>query len=191
MDPNFKDPYLQNWNVGIQHAFTPTLTLDVSYVGSHGSRLNGIRDINQGAPIPDSATAAPGPYAAKYPYLGFINESSNLYISNYHGLQATVTQRTAHGLSFLASYTYSHSLDGDSVNINQYLPQDSRNPGAEYASSDFDIRHRFTFSATYRLPGKKSLAQLLEGWEVNSVLTLQTGQPWYGRRIPGSRVEKP
>jgi Carboxypeptidase regulatory-like domain len=180
VDPHFKDPYLQNWHVGIQHAFAPTLTLDVSYVGSHGSRLNGLRDINQGVPILDSPSAAPGPYAAKFPYLGFINEMSNLYISNYHGLQTTVTQRTAHGLSFLASYTYSHSLDGDSVNIGQYLPQNNLNPSAEYATSDFDIRHRFTFSATYRLPGKKSVTQLLEGWEINSVLTLQTGQPWYG-----------
>ena len=84
-------------------------------------------------------------------------------------------------LSSPAGYTYSHSLDDDSGSIVvQYLPQDSRNPLAEYASSDFDIRHRFTFSATYKLPGRKSVGQLLEGWEVNSVLTLQTGQPWYG-----------
>ena len=180
IDPHFRDPYIQNWNIGVQHAFTSNLGLDVSYVGSHGSRLNGLRDINQGTPIPGSSTAAPGPYAAQFPYLQFINEVSNLYISNYSGLQTTLTQRTAHGLSFLASYTYSHSLDDDSVNINQYLPQDSTRPGLEYASSDFDIRHRFTFSITYAIPGKKSFAQLLQGWELNSILTLQTGQPWYG-----------
>jgi hypothetical protein len=95
-------------------------------------------------------------------------------------LQATLQQRTAHGLSFLASYTYSHSLDDDSYNIGQFLPQDSTNPALEYASSDFDIKHRFTFSITYLIPGKESPAQLLEGWELNSVVTLQTGQPWYG-----------
>jgi hypothetical protein len=95
-------------------------------------------------------------------------------------LQATLTQRTSHGLSFIASYTYSHSLDDNSVNIGQNIPQDSRNPGLEYASSDFDVRHRFTFSATYALPGKKSPGQLLEGWMLNSILTLQTGQPWFG-----------
>jgi hypothetical protein len=171
---------VQYWNVGVQHAFTSNLGLDVSYVGSRGSRLNGIRDINQGTPIPGSATAAPGPYAAQYPYLSFINVLSNLYISNYHGLQTTLTQRTAHGLSFLASYTYSHSLDDNSINIGQNIPQDARNPGLEYASSDFDIRHRFTFSITYAIPGKKSFGQMLEGWELNSILTLQTGQPWFG-----------
>ena len=116
----------------------------------------------------------------KFPYLGSILVLSNLYKSNYNGLQATLQQRTAHGLSFLASYTYSHSLDDDSYNIGQFLPQDSKNPALEYASSDFDIKHRFTFSVTYAIPGKKSPGQLLQGWELNSVVTLQTGQPWYG-----------
>jgi len=180
LDHNLKDPYVQNWNLGVQHAFTPSLTLDVSYVGSHGSRLTGLRDINQGTPIPGSATAAPGPYAAQYPYLGFINVLSNIYVSNYNGLQASLSQRTSHGLSFRASYTYSHSLDNDSINLGQYLPQDSRNPGLEYATSDFDIRHRFTLTVTYAIPGINSPAQLLRGWELNSIVTLQTGQPWYG-----------
>jgi hypothetical protein len=180
IDHNFRTPYVSNWTFGIQHALTNDLSMDISYVGSHGSRLNGIRDINQGTPIPGSATASPGPFATKFPYLGPILVLSNLYRSNYNGLQATLQQRTAHGLSFLASYTYSHSLDDDSYNIGQFLPQDSNNPALEYASSDFDIKHRFTFSITYAIPGKKSPAQLLQGWELNSVVTVQTGQPWYG-----------
>jgi hypothetical protein len=183
IDPNFRDPYVQNWNFGVQHAFTSNLALDVSYVGSHGSRLNGLQDINQGAPIPGSGTAAPGPYAAQFPYLAFINELSNLYISNYNGLQTTLTQRAAHGLSFLASYTYAHALDDDSINIGQYLPQDSMHPGLEYASSDFDITHRFTLSVTYAIPGRRAPAQLLQGWELNSIVTVQTGQPWYGNDL--------
>jgi hypothetical protein len=180
IDPHFRDPYVQNWNLGVQHAFTSNLALDVSYVGSHGSRLNGLQDINQGAAIPGSGTAAPGPYAAQFPYLAFINMTSNLYVSNYNGLQTTLTQRAAHGLSFLASYTYAHALDDDSINIGQYLPQDSTHPGLEYASSDFDITHRFTFSVTYAIPARKAPAQLLQGWELNSIVTVETGQPWYG-----------
>jgi len=175
IDHNFRTPYVTNWTLGVQHALTNDLSMDVSYVGSHGSRLNGIRDINQ----PDPVTGL-GPFAAKFPYLGSILVLSNLYRSNYNGLQATLQQRTSHGLSFLASYTYSHSLDDDSYNIGQFLPQDSNNPALEYASSDFDIKHRFTFSITYAIPGKKAPGQLLEGWELNSVVTLQTGQPWYG-----------
>jgi hypothetical protein len=175
IDHNFRTPYVTNWTLGVQHALTNDLSMDVSYVGSHGSRLNGIRDINQPDPVTGIA-----PLAAQFPYLGSILVLSNLYKSNYNGLQATLQQRTAHGLSFLASYTYSHSLDDDSYNIGQFLPQDSRNPALEYASSDFDIKHRFTVSVTYAIPGKKAPGQLLQGWELNSVVTLETGQPWYG-----------
>jgi hypothetical protein len=81
-------------------------------------------------------------------------------------------------LSFTFGYTYSHALDNDSYNISPFLPQDSTHPEREYASSDFDLRHRFTFSLTYALPGIKSPAQLLEGWSINSIVTLQSGEPW-------------
>jgi hypothetical protein len=180
-DRNFRNPYVVNWTLGIQHAFTPNLSLDVAYVGNHGSRLPGMRDINQG--VPNAASVASGtptgqPYATQYPYLGFIDILSNLYTSNYNGLQTTLTERTSHGLSFTLGYTYSHALDNDSYNISPFLPQDSTHPEREYASSDFDLRHRFTFSLTYAFPGIKSPAQLLEGWSVNSIVTWQTGEPW-------------
>ena len=181
MDRNFRNPYVINWTLGIQHAFTPNLSLDVAYVGNHGARLPGIRDINQG--VPNAASVASGtpngqPFAAQYPYLGFIDILSNLYSSNYNGLQTTLTERTSHGLSFTLGYTYSHALDNDSYNISPFLPQDSTHPEREYASSDFDLRHRFTFSLTYALPGIKSPAELLEGWSINSIVTWQTGEPW-------------
>jgi len=208
MDPNFRTPYVTTWTLGVQHALTNNLSMDIAYVGNHGTKLNGIRDINQppvgaayclnapltaaqiadpnGCPGVGPANAGPDavedaqPFFTKFPYLGPILVLSNLYHSNYNGLQATLQQRTAHGLSFLASYTYSHSLDDDSYNIGQFLPQDSTNPALEYASSDFDITHRFTFSATYAIPGRKAPGQMLEGWELNSVVTIETGQPWYG-----------
>jgi hypothetical protein len=49
---------------------------------------------------------------------------------------------------------------------------------AERGNSDFDIRHRFTFAATYEIPGRKSFAQLLQGYQVNTILILQTGFPY-------------
>jgi hypothetical protein len=173
MDRNYKTPYVTTWTVGVQHAFSGKLSLDAAYVGNHGSRLTGIQDINQ----PDITTGVL-PFGAKYPYLGFINYYSNVYRSNYNGLQLTFTARNYHGLDIVSGYTYSHALDNQSYNWNQYLPQDSAHPGLEYGASDFDIRHRFTLSVTYSLPNKKSFAQLLEGWQVNGILTLQTGQPW-------------
>ena len=57
-------------------------------------------------------------------------------------------------------------------------PQDSRNQEREYASSDFDIRHRLTVTAGYAIPGKKGFGQLLEGWKLNSIVTLEGSQPW-------------
>ena len=123
-----------------------------------------------------------GSYAAfstpNYPYLGFINYYSNIYRSNYNGLQLAFTSRNYHGFDFVAGYTYSHAIDNQSYNWNQYLPKDSNNPQGEYGNSDFDIRHRFTLSATYTIPGKKGYAQMLEGWQLNGILTLQSSQPW-------------
>jgi hypothetical protein len=173
MDRNYKTPYVTNYTLGVQHAFSGQLSLDVAYVGNHGTKLTGIRDLNQ-APLGGGTR----PFAAQFPYLRFINYYSNIYGSNYNGLQTTLTARNYHGLDFVAGYTYSHSLDDMSYNWNQYLPQNSLNPAAEHGSSDFDIRHRFTLSATYSIPGKKTWGQLLEGWQLNSILTLQSAQPW-------------
>jgi hypothetical protein len=170
MDRNFTTPYVANWTLGVQHAFSGKLALDLTYVANHGSDLPGIRDINQVNPVTGLK-----PYPS---YLGFINYYSNIYRSNYNGLQSTLTARNYHHFDFVVGYTYSHALDDMSYNWNQYLPQNSYDPAAEYGNSDFDITHRFTISATYSIPGKKVWGQLLEGWQINSILTLQSGQPW-------------
>jgi hypothetical protein len=84
----------------------------------------------------------------------------------------------SHGLSFTGGYTYGHGLDNGSENRFGPLPQDSRNPLAEYASSDFDVRNRFTLTTSYEIPGKKGFGQLLEGWKLNSIVSVQSAQPW-------------
>jgi len=173
MDRNFRTPYVENWTLGIQHAFSSKLSLEATYVGNHGVKLTGVRDLNQA----DPATGVQ-PFAAQYPYLGIINFLSNLYGSTYNGLQATLTSRNYHGLDFVAGYTYSHGLDFMSSNWVAFLPKDNMNPALEHGSSDYDIRHRFTLSVTYALPEKKMRGQLLEGWQLNSIISLQSGQPW-------------
>ena len=181
MDRNYKTPYVTTWTLGIQHAFSGKLSLDAAYVGNHGSRLTGIQDINQaalGSSYTDAGNQPTRPFYSKYPYLEFINYYSNIYRSNYNGAQITFTGRNWHGLDFVAGYTYSHAIDNQSYNWNQYLPKNSLDPQGEYGNSDFDIRHRFTLSATYTIPGKKGYAQMLEGWQVNGILTLQSSQPW-------------
>jgi hypothetical protein len=176
LDPNLKTPYVVNYSINVQHTITSNLSLEVGYVGNHGGHLLGLRDVNQCAPNPDGNCVRP--YSAKFPYLQYINFVDNFPHSNYNSLQATLTQRLSHGLDFTAGYTYGHGLDGGSLNFNGLTPQDSTRPDLEYASSDFDVRHRFTLTASYALPGKKGFGQLLEGWKLNTILNLQTSQPW-------------
>ena len=155
---------MTHWAVSLQQALGRSATLEVAYVGNHGSNLIGIRDINQppeGSNILPSCATDPfceqhaRPYASKFPYLSNIFQMGNIYRSNYNGLQSTLTTRNYHGLSMVAGYTWSHALDDVAANwdfgYGYGLPVNSYNPGAEYASSDFDIRNRFTLLITYRV----------------------------------------
>jgi hypothetical protein len=176
MNRNFRSPYVENWTLGIQHSFSGKLALDVTYVGNHAVKLPGVVDLNQAPPTPGANGTLP--FATEFPYLGQINYLSNFYGSTYHGLQTTLTARNYHGLEFVAGYTYAHALDDLSSNWVAFLPQDSAHPQLEHASGDEDIRHRFTLSVTYSLPEKKTRSQLLEGWQLNTIISLQSGQPW-------------
>ena len=176
VSPHLGTPYIVNYNLNVQHTITSNLSLEVGYVGNHGDNLQNMRDINQCIPNPNGNCVRP--YSAKFPYLAYINYTDNFSRSNYNSLQATLTKRLSHGLNFTAGYTYGHGLDNGSLNFQGNVPQNSMNPNAEYASSDFDIRHRFTLTASYAIPGKKGFGQLLEGWKLNTIVTLQTAQPW-------------
>ena len=121
---------------------------------------------------------AAAPYNAKYPYLGIINWLSNNNYSNYNGLQVSLTQRTSHGLSFVAGYTYAHALSISPDNWSFLQPINSNNVKQLYGDSPFDVRNHFTFSTTYAIPGIKSPGQMLQGWSVNSIINLQSGLPW-------------
>jgi len=173
MNRHFRSPYVTNWTLGVQHAFSSKLSFESTYIGNHGTRLAGVADQNQGA----LGTGAL-PLADQYPYLGFVNTLSNLYGSTYNGWQNTLTARNLHGLDFVLGYTYSHALDDMSSNWVAFLPQDSTHPLRDHASGDEDIRHRFTFSITYTLPEKKGYWQAFEGWQLNTIIALQSGQPW-------------
>ncbi len=217
IDRNLKTPYVSTWTLNVQHSFTPNLVLEVAYVGNHGSRLVGIRDINQpttGAgwtPGPTGTIAAcvaagfvgcagatdpqaeqnARPYNAQFPYLAQIYQMGNIYRSNYNGLQSTLTSRNFHGLTMVAGYTYSHSLDQVGANwdfgAGSGIPTDSTHTNREYASSDFDMRHRFTLSMNYLIPGKQGFGQMLKGWQVNTIVSLYGAQP-FGAMDAGTDV---
>lgn len=115
----------------------------------------------------------------QFPYLNYITYQSNEWYSSYNGLQITATERASHGLSFLASFTHdsAHSFMSGGGWTGPYS-QDIRNVSLDYGPSDYNIKNNFTFSTTYNIPGIKSPAQLLKGWTVDGVVTLQGGLPW-------------
>ncbi len=213
VDRNLTTPYVWNWTLSLQHAFTSNLSIEAAYVGNRGKNLTGIRDINQppvgsGWPAANIAlcnsqadlingqydtgdvnvngacVTAPenGPFANQFPYLANIFQMGNVYRSNYNGLQVTLNARNYHGLSMVAGYTYAHASDDVGANwdfgYGSGLPQDPTNVAREYANSDFDIRHRLTISLTYAIPGKKGFGQMREGWEINTITTLESPQYW-------------
>ena len=112
-----------------------------------------------------------------FPYLGQVDLLDNQSSSIYHSLQATLTKRYSKGLYLLAGYTYAHAIDTATNNVAPF-PQNSLNFAGERGNSDFDIRNRFTLSATYELPPVESKWQMLKGWEVTSIVTLQGGEPY-------------
>jgi hypothetical protein len=215
VDRHLRSPYVTTWMLDLQKALTNNLSLDIGYVGNHGTKYLGLTDLNQppvgvawgdpsvaGTPafncVQSAGTGydnclsdfnlgvlaanevAAQPFHSKFPYLGYVNWLSNLGNSNYNALQVTLTQRTSHGLSFVAGYTYSHALDMASDNWGAGLvsPIDSSDPHSLYGNSVFDATHRFTFSVTYNLPGINAPGQLLKGWSVNSIVTYSTAMPW-------------
>jgi hypothetical protein len=187
VDRKITTPYVWNWTINLQHALTPNLSLEVAYVGNRGSNLTGIRDINQ-APVGSdynpacSSDQACRPFNGKFPYFSNIFQMGNVYGSNYNGLQVTLNSRNYHGLSMVAGYTYSHALDDVGANwdfgYGAGLPEDSYHLAREYGNSDFDMRHRLTLSLTYAIPGRQGFGQMLQGWEINSIVTLQSSQFW-------------
>ena len=198
-DPNFSQGKSVQWNVDVQRAITNHLTLDAAYVGVHGYNEEVLKDLNQpalGAGWPSNGanvatcitaptyvckpntTLEAGQYSTIFPYLSQIDEATTGAYSNYNALQTTLQARGFHGLNFLAGYTYSHTqdiADAGSTLIMNTLPSDSTNLRSNYGNAGYDLRNRFIFSPTYTIPGMKSPGQMLEGWSVNAILTLQTG----------------
>jgi hypothetical protein len=183
VDQNLRTPYVMSWNLNVQQALGSTTSLQVGYVGNRGVKLYSLRDINQVDPnslgelLCGNCEQWGRPFNSQFSYLGFINYLGNDYTSIYHGLQATLTQRAWKGMNFVAGYTWAHAIDSVSLNRAQQ-PQDSTRPGLERGSGDNDIRHRLTLAFTYELPGRSGYAHMLEGWQMNAILTAQTGAPW-------------
>jgi hypothetical protein len=183
---NLPSPRVMSWNLGIQHALTPALTVEADYIGNRATDLPLITDLNQINPNSAAEIACNHcesitdlPFYNQFPYLQYINQLADTGISNYEAFQATLTARNYHNLSFIAGYTYSHALtDLSGGDFHVLTPQNSLNPVGDYGASQFDMRHHFSLTPTYNVPGIKSPGQLLQGWVLSSAVVLESGQPW-------------
>ncbi len=170
---NLVTPYAQNWNLNIEQQFTPGLALQLGYIGSKGTKLVRLRDANQ----PDV-----NGNRNNYPQYGPVDQFATISASTYNAFQATLRTRNWHGLSGFTGYTWSKSLDdaSDGIDFNfatVAFPQDSNNLAAEHGPSNFDTRHRFTAAFTYQLPQFGHAKRLTEGWQVNAIVSAQSGRP--------------
>jgi hypothetical protein len=175
VDQNLRTPYVQNFNINVQQELGSHAALQVAYVGSRGQKLFRFRDLNQ----PDIANGQ-----TDLPFAGFniINNFESTANSNYNAMQVNLKLRNMHGLSSQVNYTWSHSIDtasdGEDYVPNAAQPDDSYNPAAEKANSNFDSRNRFTWDFSYNIPSGRSHPALTSGWSLNGLLRLSSGQPY-------------
>ncbi len=214
-DRNIRTPYLQQFNFSTQYALRRDLSLELSYVGSRGTNLfrqvgiNQARLVTGNGSITNDVTGAvittntPANAALRAPYSGvginnfFQNQSTAQSV--YHSLQTSLTQRFAHGVQFLASYTFSKSIDNASgqgggagvggvvnpggVGETSGILGNQLNNRANRGISDFDRTQRFVMSGLWTLPlpgstGSGKFAKYaLKDWQLGGILTAQSGLP--------------
>jgi hypothetical protein len=172
VDINARTPYTQQWNLALQKELPGALSLTVAYAGTKGTKLQGFANINQ--PVPGT-----GPLSPRRPYPRFDNIQAiqTRFDSAYHGLQVTGERRFAKGLAFQVAYTWSHTID---VTDQFGGVMDIRNIDIDRGNAPFDVRHRLVSSWNYALPFRASgaLRQLVEGWQVNGIVSLYGGLPF-------------
>jgi Carboxypeptidase regulatory-like domain/TonB dependent receptor len=180
-DINFRTPYLQQWNLGIQQLLTRDLLVEAQYLGSKGTKL--YTNIFFNVPDP-SPMSTPSPSArSPFPNLGNNSLQASAGESNYNALVLRAEKRLSFGLMVMGSYTFSKSIDVDSLGnsvVSSNLDQ-SNNKNLERGLSSFDVRRRLTVSFTYDLPFKssnKALNAILGNWQAGGIITEQTGQPF-------------
>lgn len=176
VDRDFHNAYVQSWNLNMQRELTRDLVVMAGYVGSKGTRLILRRNINQ--PVngvrPYPALSASSPILPGTP-LGNITEVKGMGNSSYNALWVTANLRPAQGLQFNASYTWSKSLDYNSLSSQGVVVQNSYDPQGDRGLSDYDARHRFVVSAIYDLGLRGN--RLAEGWALAAIVQSQSGSP--------------
>jgi hypothetical protein len=149
---------------------------------SYGWQVPGVAVENVQTLVDGFAT---GNAALRAPYIGYDPNSVSYEAkgrSNYNALQVGVNKQMSHGLLITAAYTYSHTLDEQSGLGLFFTGNDPNNLNTNYGTSDYDRTHVFTISYLYQFPtlsrGDRWVKQAVNGWGLNGVTTMQSGQPY-------------
>ena len=184
-DPNRKDAYVHQFNLTGQYEFAPNWLAEIAYVGSRTKNLLIVRNIG-------TAGDQGGPGSREVTNISTVTASEYTASASYDSLQAKVEKRFSKGLSILSTYTWAKAIDDNpggfcfgGTGPRTCGPDDPLRPELDRSLSDLDIRHRFTFANVYDLPWGRgrtywsdmpaALDALIGGWQLNNIITLQSG----------------
>ena len=191
--PNFQPSLIQQFSLNLQTEIHSGWLLEVGYVGTRGIHLVRQRSLNQAAsastsdPIRGITTDTVANIPLRVPILGIPADSLVLMQTDgsswYNALEASLTKRLSHGLQFLASYTFSKTLDTDGADVNSTSSGnaltlgDQNSPGQRWGRASFDRPHRFVFSGTWTMPSPpRGFQRVIFGnWDLAAVATIQSG----------------
>ncbi len=182
-DPNLKDPWTDNWNVGIQHAFGSRAILSVNYVGSNGRRIPVALVLNS------AVLAGPGNPTLRQPFPYYLPSGQTVDWGKdwYNALQVTMQHRFTNGLSYSIAYTWSKSEDLGSTDGLAGGIQNAYNLAADKAVTPYNLPQVFTASWVYDLPFGKArmlssrsglVNNVIGGWELSGIFQLTSGAPY-------------
>ncbi|HEX5284203.1 MAG TPA: carboxypeptidase-like regulatory domain-containing protein [Bryocella sp.] len=185
VNPNFRNGYIESFNLNVQQALPWSLISSVGYYGSTGHHLLINTNFNQasgppGSPRPYNTLAANSPIAPGASIASNINTRNSIGYSNYNALWVTLDKTFHNGMQFNTNYTWAKSMDINSLGSQGTLTangglQDANNPAGNYGLSDFDVRHHFAGTAIYNLPFKGH--RWGEGFRLQGIFQYQTGNP--------------
>ena len=192
---DLKEIYVMQYNLNVQREFLGTV-LSAAYVGSRGVNLLGQGDINTsiGQVQPDGRIMFDG--NRRNPNFDVVRSGIQGFNSWYNSMTLGAARRFNQGLQFQLSYTFGKSIDERSgiAGRQEFLNGQSRtldpyNRALDKGRSDFDVRHSFVANATYDLPFGRLVSggvpkYILDGWQVNSIVTISSGVP-FGVNIAG------
>jgi hypothetical protein len=180
-DKNFRTSYAQTYDLNLEQQLTPAIMWQVGYVGTKGTHLLGVFDINQGAlnsaNISAAALQSSRPYYSQFPNFGSIYEEKSNLGSIYNSLQTSLRLQSWHSLAGSVAYTWGHALDYETGQL-PYLPQNSLDESAERGNSDYDVRNTASGYLEYMVPTFGNPNRLNKGWDLTSGFSFHGGTPY-------------